>query len=283
MSGTDWSQDEVELIVADYFAMLREELAGHVVNKAEHNRRLQARLDGRSKGSIEFKHANITAALLNLRDGPYIEGYKPRWNYQQRLEKAVLEYLDAAPDLFEHAAQGPVVQPTAVPDTDFANVSQLIETPPEHRPPVERRDDAPLVRAVDFVRMDAENRRLGRMGEEWALEFERRRLHDIDKRPDLAKRIVWVSDTEGDGAGYDIRSFNGDDTARLIEVKTTGLGKYVPFAVTANEVRTSKRQADLYHLYRVFHFAVQPRVYTLQGALADNCRLDPTVYRARVR
>jgi hypothetical protein len=62
-----------------------------------------------------------------------------------------------------------------------------------------------LRRGVDFARIDADNRRLGLLGEEWTLEFERRRLHDVERRPDLAKRIVWVSDLEGDGAGFDIR------------------------------------------------------------------------------
>lgn len=280
--SADWSSAEVELIVADYFAMLRRELAGDVVNKADHNRRLREQLDGRSKGSVEFKHANISAVLLNLGDLPYIDGYKPRSNYQQMLEKAVLEYLDADPTFFEQLAAGPVVRPGEPPVTNFANPLSLVEAPPEYREPAAREAVPVPVRQIDFVRMDAENRRLGRLGEEWALEFERRRLHDVDKRPDLAKRIVWVSDVEGDGAGYDIRSFNADASTRLIEVKTTGLGKYFPFAVTANEVRVSEREADRYHLYRVFRFSSDARLYTLPGALAANCRLDPTQYRARV-
>jgi hypothetical protein len=52
--GRAWSRDEVDLIVADYFTMLRAELAGEPFSKAEHNRALQPLLSGRSKGSIEF-------------------------------------------------------------------------------------------------------------------------------------------------------------------------------------------------------------------------------------
>src|SRR4249919_271239 len=95
----DWSRDEVELIVADYFAMLRAELSGQAVNKADHNRRLRERLTTRSKGSIEFKHANISAALLSLGELPYIEGYKPRSNYQSMLEQVILERISIEPDL----------------------------------------------------------------------------------------------------------------------------------------------------------------------------------------
>lgn len=119
------------------------------------------------------------------------------------------------------------------------------------------------------------------MGEEWVLEFEARRLTDNHHRPDLAKCIVWVSRHEGDGAGFDVRSFNGDTTPLLIEVKTTGLAKYHPFYVSPNEVTVSQREADRYHLYRLFRFGMGPRLYILQGALSSTCRLEPAQYSAR--
>ncbi len=146
----------------------------------------------------------------------------------------------------------------------------------------ERVSRIPRFYRLDFVRRDAENRRLGRMGEEWVVEFERRRLHDEERRPDLARQVEWIADTRGDGAGYDIASFNTDESPRLIEVKTTGLGKYVPFLVTANEVRVSEREVEVYQLYRVFDFSSQPRLYVLPGSLKTSCRLEPTQYRARV-
>jgi uncharacterized protein DUF3883 len=92
--------------------------------------------------------------------------------------------------------------------------------------------------------------------------------------------VEWIADTRGDGAGYDIASFNPDASPRLIEVKTTGLGKQFPFMLTANEVRVSERP-DGYHLYRVFEFATAPRLYVLQGSLSERCRLEATQYRAR--
>jgi hypothetical protein len=286
---TPWSRDEVELVVADYFAMLRAELSGKPVNKAERNRRLRAKLDGRSKGSVEFKHANITAALLQLGDFPTIDGYKPRSRYQRLLEEVILERIEIEPDFFERLASSPVVRPETAAPTDFTRLDALLEDAPEplgepgihlNAPPAS--PGARVRKGVDFVKLDADNRRLGRLGEEWALEYERRRLHDALRRPDLGRRIVWVSDAEGDGAGYDIRSFNRDETHRLIEVKTTGLGKYHSFYVSPNEVGVSKREADRYHLYRVFSFATAPRLYMLRGALADVCRLEPWGFRARV-
>jgi len=63
-----WNDLEIDLIVADYFAMLIEELAGRPFNKSEHNRALQALLkdSARNRGSIEFKHQNISAVMLGL-------------------------------------------------------------------------------------------------------------------------------------------------------------------------------------------------------------------------
>jgi len=71
------------------------------------------------------------------------------------------------------------------------------------------REGLTRARHVDFLERDAENRRLGRLGEEWAVEFEARRLHDRERRPDLARQIEWVSDTRGDGLGYPRRHPSG--------------------------------------------------------------------------
>lgn len=115
------------------------------------------------------------------------------------------------------------------------------------------------------------------------MKFEARRLTDATRGPDLAGRIVRVSREEGDGAGFDIRSFNDDESPRLIEVKTTGLAKYHPFCVSPNEVAVSEREAARYHLYRLFAFGRDPRLYMLKGALSAVCRLEPSQYSARIR
>src|SRR5688572_1042051 len=122
MAGDDWSRDEVEATVGDYFAMLRNELAGLRVNKAEHNERLRRLLRNRSKGSVEFKHANVSA-ILTLHGYPYIEGYKPRFNFQALLEQAVLEYLEVHRDFFDLLVTGPVLSPTTAPNPEAFDVS----------------------------------------------------------------------------------------------------------------------------------------------------------------
>ena len=63
-TGTDWQDDELDAIVTDYFAMLEAELRGEPFVKAEHRRVLMAQT-GRSTGSVEFKHQNISASWMN--------------------------------------------------------------------------------------------------------------------------------------------------------------------------------------------------------------------------
>jgi len=90
--GTDWSSTELDLIVADYFAMLKEEQAGQTVRKTEHRRMLKAHVQ-RSDGSIEFKHRNISAVLTHL-GLPRIHGYIPAWNFQGAIAEAIGRYLE---------------------------------------------------------------------------------------------------------------------------------------------------------------------------------------------
>ncbi|WP_374941694.1 protein NO VEIN domain-containing protein, partial [Acinetobacter baumannii] len=50
--------------------------------------------------------------------------------------------------------------------------------------------------------------------------YEQQRLTELG-HPELFQRLDWVSDTQGDGAGFDILSFEEDAHERFIEVKTT--------------------------------------------------------------
>lgn len=61
-----WTQEEVEATVTDYLEMLAQELRGLPFNKAEHNRALQQKLNRRTRASIERKHQNISAILIEL-------------------------------------------------------------------------------------------------------------------------------------------------------------------------------------------------------------------------
>jgi hypothetical protein len=91
----DWTDEELDLIVADYFLMLDDEAAGVAFNKAQHNRLLRSKID-RSESSIEFKHQNVSAVLQQL-GLPRIRGYMPAANYQRAIIPAIDRYLSRNP------------------------------------------------------------------------------------------------------------------------------------------------------------------------------------------
>ncbi len=79
MAGQAWTDAENDEIVADYFAMLSDDVTGRSYSKASHNRALQQRI-ARGRGSIEYKHRNISAVLKGLGE-TWIGGYKPAFNF----------------------------------------------------------------------------------------------------------------------------------------------------------------------------------------------------------
>jgi hypothetical protein len=115
------------------------------------------------------EHQNISAVLVNFRQ-PFIAGYLPRQNYQKLLEQAVLEWLSTEPRFFERLADGPVLMPRARPAIETGvRVTSLIEKPPDgavDADPGEAVERSARFYRTDFVRRDAENRQLGRLGEE---------------------------------------------------------------------------------------------------------------------
>jgi hypothetical protein len=128
--------------------------------------------------------------------------------------------------------------------------------------------------------LEARNRSLGEAGEEFVVRFEVARL--LKEKSRLASKVERVSETHGDGLGFDVLSFEVTGEERLIEVKTTAFGAMTPFYVTRNEVEVSCSKPERYHLYRAFDFRRRPRLFSVKGSLDGNFNLDPTVYRARL-
>jgi hypothetical protein len=251
---------------------------GQSFNKAEVNRRLQQVLPARNGSSIDYKHRNISA-VLNLFGAQGLTGYKPLPNFQRLLVDVVGKALESDRALDE-AALRRVDTPAEVPAIDdFA--SFVVPTP---QPRVEISEQrAEWVRRVpvrrDYLERESRNRSLGLAGELLVMEYEARRLHDIGAKS-LANRIDHISKTRGDGAGFDILSFDGDGRERYIEVKTTAYAAETPFFVTPNEVGFSQETSDHFHLYRLFSFRDKPQMFVLPGPISGNCLLDPVSFRA---
>ncbi len=276
----DWSHEEVEAAVSDYFDMLAMELRGQPFNKAEHNRNLQKILNNRPKGSIERKHQNISAVLIEL-GYPYIDGYKPLGNYQHLLRDVIEERLNGTTSL-DQAAAIAVEEPAENPPQISDLLSILVDPPKREEDKLRLHDiprPKPLLRRKNYLEAESRNRSLGRAGEELILRFEHERLWHAGKKK-LADQIEHVAETKGDSLGYDIQSFEIDGRERLIEVKTTRFGALTPFFTSRNEVNVSDDRQAEYQLYRLFKFSQQPRLFVLSGSLHQTCSLEPSQFSA---
>lgn len=274
MAGEIWTDKENDTIIADYFAMLANDLAGKSYNKAQHNRDLQAAI-GRSRGSIEWKHQNISAILIGLGE-TWITGYKPAFNFQTPLVDAVARWLA---NNSKWISRMPRVAQTG----HLQEASALwIDPPPTMRnapPPDELDQMLGIARKFDVAERDERNRTLGRAGEERVLAHERSHLVTAG-RPDLAERVRWVSEEDGDGAGYDIASFSSEGSNRLIEVKTTNGWERTPFHISRNELAVAEAERSDWCLLRVWNFSREPRAFEIRPPLDAHVTLTPTSFQA---
>ncbi|HMQ61049.1 MAG TPA: DUF3883 domain-containing protein [Flavilitoribacter sp.] len=272
-----WSDIEVELIVADYFSMLSKELSGKSYKKSEHRKQLRPLLNSRSAGSIEFKHQNISAVLINLGQ-PYIKGYLPRFNYQSILDDKVIDYLighQYIEEQFKQFAEGNFVQPAIRKAFD-----KLLVEPPSNTQFVEEPAAAYTRNPIktNYLEKEQRNRSLGLFGEEFVLEYERWQLTNSGKG-NLADQVKWISKEDGDGAGFDILSRNINGTDKYIEVKTTKLGKETPFFFSRNELLFSQNNPQNYHLYRLFDFEKNAKMFVKNGGLDMICTSVPMTFK----
>jgi hypothetical protein len=268
-----WDRSEVEATVADYFHMLILELSGQAYNKTAHRRGLLERLNNRKESAIEFKHQNISAILIQL-GCPYISGYKPRGNYQQLLREIVEDRI-AQDQLLDSAALAATSAPAVAPL--LADFSKLLVDPPRlatvaKEPAQGYRLSTPQKR--DYFEREARNAALGCAGEEFVLNFEHFRLHNLGQKA-LADKVEHVSKTKGDGLGYDILSFEPSGRERFIEVKTTTFGKETPFFVSRGEVRFAQEHTKEFHLYRLYEFRSTPKMFDLPGLVEKHCLMNP--------
>ena len=269
--GTHWQDDELDAIVADYFDMLEADLSGRPYVKARHSQALMARI-GRTHRSVEFKHQNISAVLDEL-GMPWIPGYIPKRNYQNAIFDAIDRYLTLHPAVLVSV---PASKPLAVPPlTVFVDAPALAAGADEPIPDRLRR----LVQKFDPVERDYRNRSLGTAGESFVVDLERHHLAAVD-RPDLAGRVRWVAAEDGDGAGYDILSFDPNGCTRLIEVKTTNGSARTPFYLSRNERGLSEERPTEWRIYRVHLFARDPHVFTIAPPLEKSVNLRPETWRA---
>ncbi|WP_341897563.1 DUF3883 domain-containing protein [Ferrovibrio terrae] len=275
MSSDSWADEENDLIVADYFAMLVDDAGRRSYSKTEHRRALLPRLNGRSEGSIEFKHQNISAVLKGMGED-WIRGYKPASNYQLSLEDAVDRWLKLNPAWLDRL---PVVHPVTGAQEAASIWIGPVPTLSNQPPPQELEQTLRVARKFDVAGRDERNRNLGRAGEKHVLAHERMVLQSAG-RDDLARKVRWVSEEDGDGAGYDIASFAPNGGSRLIEVKTTNGWERTPFHITRNELAVADERRSEWCLFRLWNFSREPKAFELYPPLDAHVTLTATAFLA---
>ncbi len=262
--------------------MLRIELSGQKINKAARNREVQE-LTGRSHASVEKKHQNISAVMIEL-GLPYIDGYKPLGNYQTKLYEIAASMVADDPGLLA-AVHDQVSAQASVPSFDEI-LNALVAAPSREKPlkQVYTAENRPPMKRVhfDYLAIESQNRSLGEAGEHFVLDYERAYLM-ATRRDDLAKRVKHLPSIHGDGAGYDILSFDEQGKEKWIEVKTTRYGAFTPFYISPNEVAVSERDSDKFHLYRLYHFHKAPKFFDLSGSVSIHCDLRSVNYIGTLR
>lgn len=271
-----WSNIEVELIVADYFSMFNAELKNENYSKAEHRRNLLLLLNNRSEGSIEFKHQNISAVLANLGQ-PFIKGYLPRFNYQRILEDKVLDYLIQninIEDQFKLFSEKDISSKKGT-----FNFENLLVDPPKVSVTTEPKANYysyPI--KINYLEREQNNQKLGIIGEEIVLEYEKWSLIRIGKEK-FANQVEWISKEKGDGTGFDILSRYSNGKDKYIEVKSTKLSKETPFFFTRKELQFSIDHSNDFHLYRVFNIEKQARMFIKRGDFNSFCYSVPMTFK----
>ena len=257
-------------MVDSYFRMLAWERAHVPYSKAENQRQLMTTVH-RSQGSIERKLQNISA-VLDVLGAQWINGYKPLAHYQDAMLAAVERSLGREPGFLYLASAD--TQPLSLNDKAI-----LVPPPPfdadEPLTPAVRR----LVGKFDPAERDARNRELGKAGERFVVELERSRLRRAG-RDDLADDVRRVSDLDGDGFGYDVRSFETDGQERLLEIKTTCGHERTAFWLTRREVDIAAEKSGSYRIRRVYHFCNGALMFEIAPPLEEGLLMSAATFLA---
>ncbi len=130
---------------------------------------------------------------------------------------------------------------------------------------------------VDFVSKHRRNKRMGDIGEEIVLQYEKTHCDN----PKYKSKIVLSAKSEGDGLGFDIKSFSNNGKPKFIEVKTTKGKSETALYISDTELKRSIQEGDNYYLYRLYNLNEEKKTadfFVLQGNLEKYC-INATGYK----
>lgn len=139
-------------------------------------------------------------------------------------------------------------------------------------------------RITNHTQNNAENKRIGDLGEIWILKHEKEFLIKNGKTK-LAEKVNHSAKNEGDGLGYDILSYDLNGEKKYIEVKTTKGGKNTTFFVSRNELERSIIEKENYFVYRVYEYNEETekgKILKINGDLTRICEV-PINYKVNLK
>lgn len=135
----------------------------------------------------------------------------------------------------------------------------------------------------DYLELQRHNKKLGNLGEQIVLKYEK---DSLKKYPELRKK---VKRADLDSDGYDILSFSVDGKEKYIEVKTTSSSmKDINFFLSKNELEKSKK-LDNYFVYIVFRAKDEktaPRIWPIKNPFNPenkDVNLEPINYKVNIK
>jgi len=272
-----------------YLLQLKDYLSDKQIFTLNQTKEFLARKLDKSNKAVRLKMHHISSILVNS-DLPYLETFKPvsrvdidfvDWKETEFLKEKLTKELDTK-EFIEllKAAISKSDYPSGVSKIDSFEESPESEIFEDIK--VSSQKSVRIRPKINYVEREIRNSKLGEAGEEWVIEFEKRRLKKLG-REDLIDKVVWASKEIGDGLGYDIISCDQDGNELYIEVKTTRLGKYAVFYLTERELKTASELGKEYLIYRVFDFDKETKVYKVENDIQEELNLVASMYRATIK
>ena len=135
-------------------------------------------------------------------------------------------------------------------------------------------------RHKDYGKLQEQKNKIGELGELIAFNY----IYDEMRQAGIDKAPVHVSKDEGDGLGYDIRSWNKQGILIKNEVKTTTGKSKDGFDITPNEIAVSREENIVYRIIRIYNLAPKKgtaKICIYEGPItSQDYELVPTAYRA---
>lgn len=141
-------------------------------------------------------------------------------------------------------------------------------------------------RRVNWSQVQDSNKKTGEIGEELVMQLEKEKLEKSKNYKHLANEIVHESKVNGDGAGYDIKSYDADTGQEIyLEVKTTTQSFNTAFYMTKNERDFMENNKDKLFVYRLFNLVYDPHfakyIILTSQQISDSYFFEPSTFNVK--